>query len=197
VTRQGETLAAIVALAAKGKDADQIAAEIRIARDSVGQALKRAGRDDLRQQLFHPGPTHGLAGTYNKYRCRCDACTDANTARIYLLTEKRSVKPMTHGLASTYINYHCRCDQCAKAHQAKVRARVRANPNNPNYRKQWTGVELEYITAKQADGRRYLRTAYECAVVLGRSVGAVDSQRKLCLVDPRKMIPAGLASSHL
>lgn len=59
---------------------------------------------------------HGTLNGYNKYGCRCDACTQANAdnqaAKRLRLVEQ---EPPEHGTVSAYRNYSCRCEPCRKA----------------------------------------------------------------------------------
>ena len=80
--------------------------------------------------------THGLAGTYREYGCRCPECAAAhnerqqreNVQRTARLAEDPTLAP--HGKSSTYSNWGCRCQDCTTAHSAACRrndARVRAS----------------------------------------------------------------------
>lgn len=70
---------------------------------------------------------HGGAGTaYSHYGCRCDECTDANTARAHRRSLERrgeTPPPESHGKASTYNNWSCRCDPCSVAKAAEQHER--------------------------------------------------------------------------
>jgi hypothetical protein len=60
--------------------------------------------------------THGTASTYVNHHCRCDRCTEANSARSIAYRKKRgrNLLGATHGICSTY-NLGCRCEPCSKA----------------------------------------------------------------------------------
>lgn len=68
---------------------------------------------------------HGGSGTaYANYGCRCDECTDANTARVLrrrLERKAEDVPPQLHGKASTYTNWGCTCEPCTAANAEKCR----------------------------------------------------------------------------
>jgi hypothetical protein len=63
--------------------------------------------------------THGIKSTYNT-GCRCDPCTDANTAYSRKQQQKRAeavaanASNVPHGM-SGYFNWGCRCDRCKQA----------------------------------------------------------------------------------
>lgn len=75
---------------------------------------------------------HGYTG-YNRYKCRCDVCTQANRERNHRNTQRRTEllqsggapKNLKHGTASTYGNWGCRCDPCTKAGTEKCRSYYR------------------------------------------------------------------------
>lgn len=89
------------------------------------------------------GIEHGGSGTsYVHHGCRCDACCQANSARVHrrkrerfaarVLIDGRLTAPgaREHGSLQTYGNWGCRCLPCMDAnrrHSAAVRARRRAN----------------------------------------------------------------------
>lgn len=59
-------------------------------------------------------PEHGNPSRYHgKWRCRCPACTAANTARNVVRRHSGQPAP-THGV-SGYTNYACRCEVCTRA----------------------------------------------------------------------------------
>jgi hypothetical protein len=71
---------------------------------------------------------HGASAYRNGY-CRCQVCTDDNTARArrervarrQRLAADRSLVP--HGDAHTYTNWGCRCEPCSEANAAGCAAR--------------------------------------------------------------------------
>jgi hypothetical protein len=91
--------------------------------------------------------------------------------------QREGQEPPTHG-ASAYRNWGCRCAVCTDAHLELMRAKRSAAGRGVNYRKGWTSGELDLVTEKR-DGRRYAQTALQLAVLLGRSVAAVNQQRTL------------------
>jgi len=71
---------------------------------------------------FTPGGNpvkHGGSGTaYANYKCRCDECTEANTARTKRRRNARygeAPPEDIHGKYSTYSNWGCRCELCLAA----------------------------------------------------------------------------------
>jgi len=59
--------------------------------------------------------THGLRSTY-AHGCRCDPCTEANSAYQTARSRRGEVPPGgLHGL-SGFINYGCRCAVCTEEH---------------------------------------------------------------------------------
>ncbi len=139
--------------------------------------------------------TKGRAhGTPRRYQdgCKCDPCTDQNTMRNEIARQKRAGRvPSVHN-ASTYRNWNCKCDICSEANRVMMSTKQNAAGKGRNARKEWTSAELEIVTEKK-DGRRYARTALEAALMLGRSVAAVNRQRTLRRVNsPREIsAPAG------
>lgn len=108
------------------------------------------------------------------------------------------MKATPHGTINGYQRpYRCRCNRCVEAAreyrqlprvkqaQRKAETAYKAiNRDGINRGKQWTGAELEFVTACDPEGR-YLRSAKVCAEKLGRSVLAVERARQKCRVDPR------------
>jgi hypothetical protein len=119
--------------------------------------------------------SHGTSGKYAE-GCRCDACTDANTERIYLAKVKREGREPTVHNASTYRNWGHRCDECVQANRDLLNRQQVAAGRGENSRKEWTDKELELVMRRK-DGRRYEHTALELALKLGRSVAAVNAKR--------------------
>jgi hypothetical protein len=65
----------------------------------------------------------------------------------------------------------------AEAKRAGVLRRSRRNAEHAiNDHVAWTQEETDYICERDAAGE-YLRSAYQCAVDLGRSVAAIDTRR--------------------
>ena len=66
--------------------------------------------------------SHGGSGSgYTNYGCRCEDCTEANTARMHRRRlERKGKKPPSdaHGQLSTYVNWWCRCPACRRAASA-------------------------------------------------------------------------------
>jgi hypothetical protein len=65
-------------------------------------------------------PVHhgGSGSSYTNYGCRCDECTEANTARAHRRhLQRRGEQPPAdaHGQLSTYVNWWCRCPGCREA----------------------------------------------------------------------------------
>jgi len=73
--------------------------------------------------------THGGSGNaYANYGCRCEPCTEANTARNERRRAERYETTRTDGLpeniphgASAYANWGCRCDVCSLEHSQKTK----------------------------------------------------------------------------
>lgn len=121
--------------------------------------------------------SHGTAGRYQK-GCRCDVCTDANTERNRLGIQSRiGREPEVHN-ASTYRNWGCTCDICTKANRERMNRNHAAAGRGENRGREWTSTELQ-VALERKDSRRYARTALEAAVMLGRSVPAVNRVRTL------------------
>ena len=63
-------------------------------------------------------PWHGTHGGYSNHKCRCDPCTEANTAAMADWRARHwGVEPLRHGAAG-YTNYGCRCEVCCDDHHA-------------------------------------------------------------------------------
>lgn len=70
---------------------------------------------------------HGAARyrAREKYRCSCDECRDASTARAGSERASRAARLAAdptlaaHGNPSTYSNWGCRCQPCAAANSAR------------------------------------------------------------------------------
>jgi hypothetical protein len=137
------------------------------------------------------GRSHGTAGKYAE--CKCDVCTDYNTQRNRIAREKRLAKPIpadvVHG-PSTFRNWDCHCTVCLNGNRELLRERTQAAGPGVNRRKEWTADELKVATATKDGGRRYVQTALEVAITLGRSVAAVNKQRTGVKVNPDKIINA-------
>lgn len=74
-----------------------------------------------------PERLHGSLYAYNRLKCRCADCREANA--LYHRNRRHrywSPKRLNHGLDSTYKNYRCRCPECSEAHRAVRLALVAA-----------------------------------------------------------------------
>jgi len=135
------------------------------------------------------GRSHGTPGRYAE-GCKCGPCTDRNTERNRIAREKRIAggipADVVHG-ASTFRNWDCHCPVCVQGNRDMLTDRNHAAGPGVNRRKEWTSEELQVVSARQPDGRRYTQTAYEVAVALGRSVSAVNKQRSVVRVNPEKI----------
>lgn len=162
-------------------------------------------------------PNH--AGTTGYKRgCRCERCVIENRAYVLRAKSKRmSAGDIAHGTLTGYGD-GCRCADCKRAssechlryreedperyrssrrraskrysdsHDAKRIQREQQRHTQElawRNRYQWTGPELEVAL------RRDL-TAYQAALMLGRTQAAVQMQRDLHEVDVRKQNLAGL-----
>lgn len=68
---------------------------------------------------------HGGSGSaYSHWGCRCDACVEANRARVARrLAERRGEEipeDVEHGKSATYANCSCRCEECNAAWRVSV-----------------------------------------------------------------------------
>jgi hypothetical protein len=70
----------------------------------------------MNRELPEDDPRHGING-YTHYRCRCDRCRAANTARCGQARQRRELTPgdPRHGTPNGYFNYNCRCEACRAA----------------------------------------------------------------------------------
>lgn len=74
--------------------------------------------------------THGVAATYIVGGCRCQPCTQANTAYNVDARARRAARlaadptVVAHGRASTYRNWGCRCEPCSAANTAACRRSI-------------------------------------------------------------------------
>jgi hypothetical protein len=70
---------------------------------------------------------HGKSG-YTHGGCRCEVCTDANTAACLRRRRHRAERLASdpglapHGSSSTYRNWGCRCKPCKAASSAELAA---------------------------------------------------------------------------
>lgn len=145
--------------------------------------------------------------------CRCEICRAANATYTKQLRERRrrrlSTTPITHG-TDGYSNWGCRCDVCRQAHAIQVRPstarwqdRNRLARNDRNARDfaamqeetrerasrngyQWTGPELELAARKDLSAR-------EVAIMIGRTLSAVQHIRRKLKEDPATINIAGIA----
>lgn len=138
------------------------------------------------------GRSHGTPGKYAE-GCKCDPCTDQNTARNQEARARRLAGPIpddvVHG-ASCYRNWNCNCPICVQGNRDLLNERNHAAGPGKNRRKEWTSEELAIAVEKHPDGRRYVRTALEAALELERSVSAVSKQRAAVKVNPDKILTA-------
>jgi hypothetical protein len=134
------------------------------------------------------GRSHGTPGKYAE-GCRCDVCTDANTARNYASKVKREGREPTVHNASTYRNWGHRCDECVEANRLLLLKNQRAAGTGVNSRNSWTDEDLDLVFARK-DNRRYRYTAKEVALKVGRSVAAVNAKRARGRVDLRSSVAA-------
>lgn len=168
------------------------------------------------KECLHP-LLSGVTGY--KRGCRCDRCRVENREYVARARERRSKSGTTHGTTTGYGD-GCRCESCKSA-QAERHARwvdrdpararaLRAKVSRDAYARdpisskarrralqqdsveaatrshyQWTGPELEIALRTDL-------TAHEAALMLGRTYAAVEAQRQLHKVDPRKQNLAGL-----
>lgn len=68
---------------------------------------------------------HGSYSTYQNWRCRCDACREANRLYHIRARERRKAKPRSevpHGTPGGYTNWGCRCAFCRLANNEAKRA---------------------------------------------------------------------------
>lgn len=105
---------------------------------------------------------------------------------------KRSMRPedIPHGTASGYRFWGCRCEPCVVAQKSKVQALAKRRNDATrevahHHNHLWTGAELE--VAARAD-----LTAKQVAVMLGRTVSAVHTKRRLMENDPKTIRFAGV-----
>lgn len=163
---------------------------------------------------LHPG----LSGTTGYKRgCRCARCRSENRAYVIRARNNRVKRGTTHGTTTGYGD-GCRCQACKRADAEKNLRYFASNPDRyrenkrrasrQHYRRhdakalsreqqqvtrdkawrnhfQWTGPELEIALREDL-------TSYEAALMLGRTRNAVQAQRELHEVDPRKRALAGL-----
>lgn len=69
---------------------------------------------------------HGTLNAYVNHHCRCQACTEANSAAQVEARLRRASKVIpahVHGSANGYINYKCRCPDCTAGYAESVRER--------------------------------------------------------------------------
>lgn len=106
-----------------------------------------------------------------------------------------------HGTAGGYTNHSCRCDDCRRAareyrkrypsrQQTRYVVKHKRKGGDGNRGKEWTGAELEYITARNQDGN-YVRPALRAAIDLGRTVLAIERARQKCLHNPKYIAHVG------
>lgn len=119
---------------------------------------------------------HGTPGGYSNHKCRCDDCRQA--AREY---------------RRQYARTHSREDYKGRYPVLEYVKRYKRKGGTGNRGKRWTGAELEFITARDADGN-YLRSALTAAEALGRTVLAVERARSKCLHDPAYINHVGNAA---
>lgn len=138
-----------------GIDSDaEIARRIGVSRQRVGQLLGpkcergpnvvaelRRANEDLRKGATGKsararGPMHGTLNMYRHYRCRCEACREAN-ATAYKRNRKRRLEigviPPTvrHGRPATYKGWGCRCEACVAANSKYERESYRRRKARP------------------------------------------------------------------
>ena len=73
---------------------------------------------------------HGVKNTYREWGCRCEPCTQANSAALLAASQDRAARLAAnpalrpHGVELTYVSWGCRCRPCRRAH-ADARAKRR------------------------------------------------------------------------
>jgi hypothetical protein len=98
--------------------------------------------------------------------------------------------PITHGTEAGYNWYGCHCTECTEAKIAANQRRLQRNTDTTRSRLAWTSEELDFATERDASGN-YVRTAYECAIKLQRTIHAVDQMRIRSKHDPEPIEPVG------
>ena len=89
--------------------------------------MNRRRRSNGRQKP----PQHGTRGQYVRYRCRCEACVQANRAYHQSRREKfygGELPNHMHGTTNAYVHYGCRCDECRKVATAARMDHARTHP---------------------------------------------------------------------
>lgn len=148
---------------------------------------------------------HGTHNAYTNWECRCEQCREfvrLSTRRTRKNRARTNRPPragrVPHGTITGYTGWACRCGPCSQAARdyaarrnsvelENKRARnAQTRPGARNWRKQWTGAELE-VVALNPD-----RTAVELAGVLGRTEYAVRRIRRLLREDPQVVAIAGI-----
>ena len=82
----------------------------------------------IREERIGPERWRGTPNGYTNHRCRCAACTAANSeyGRKSQQARKASITPNDprHGTDTFYDSYGCRCEPCRKAHATRERERA-------------------------------------------------------------------------
>lgn len=110
---------------------------------------------------------HGTPGGYSNHRCRCEACTAAASEYRRQYFERHPEKRPT-----------------PEEHVEAVAKYKTTNRDGQRRGVEWTGAELDVITARDQRGK-YLRSAKSAALALDRSVLAIERARSRCLNDPK------------
>lgn len=142
-------------------------------------------------------PTHGTRSGYFNHGCRCGACAAAgkshNAARREAFADGRWAAG--HGTQRRFAD-GCRCADCSwiyrqicrqqRAYSHRRNDLSRDSAHRSGY--EWTGPELEIASRDDL-------SASEVAAMLGRTIWAVQRQRVLLSVDPRKITLAGVSGT--
>lgn len=158
---------AVEGLCAEGRTMRYMANLLSIPEATMSKMVKHFG--------FKIAKPHGTVTMYRS-GCRCDPCkiTEAARQRQERENRLRRKEEAPHGTESGYVNWGCRCEPCKEAgkmyNQRALSLPEGVIPKNKS--KRWEEPEVDVL-------RDYAKPAKVKAVELGRTVGGVNSRRKM------------------
>jgi len=154
---------------------------------------KRHAEQRVRRKSSHSVDTipHGASG-YVNYGCECDVCRDAVSERNQLQRRSRVERSeqAPHGTKAAYSGWGCRCAECRRAgNEYRQGIYSETLDGASNHFKKWTGPEMEILERGDLSHR-------EAALLLGRTVWAVQTMRRRLRAEPKVIQVVGIGGDR-